>query len=170
VLPPFEDPSERRYVGVISAFYPEKKFGFIKSDEVFSQYGVDTFLSQMEIGNFSVESVVSYKVAINAKGQPQARELQDASQHVQAGGQTWQQAGAGQQDPLSVRYVGQIHHFVPERKFGFIGCDDVKVFFGVETFLSSKEIGNFNNGDTVYFNITLNAKGQPQAHGLAAES
>jgi len=73
------DPSEVRHVGVISAFYPEKKCGFIKSEEVFRQYGVDTFVSQMEIGSFTVNSVVSYRIQMNAKGQPQARELADAA-------------------------------------------------------------------------------------------
>jgi len=71
-------------------------------------------------------------------------------------------------DPLSLRYIGQIHHFVAERKFGFIGNDELKAAFGVETFLSNKEVGDFKNGDVVAFNISMNAKGQPQAHGLDA--
>merc|ERR1711957_1104177 len=73
------DPAEVRYVGVISAFYEAKKCGFIKSEEVFSQYGTDTFVSQMEIGSFTVNSAVSFRIAMNAKGQPQARDLDDAA-------------------------------------------------------------------------------------------
>jgi len=170
------DPSEVRYVGVISAFYPEKKCGFIKSDEVFSQYGVDTFVSQMEIGSFTVNSVVSFRIVTNAKGKPQARDLADGEAHQQQAEQwsqpqqhveQWSQPQQ-QEDPLSVRYIGHIHHFVAERKFGFIGNDELKAAFGVETFLSNKEIGDFKNGDVVAFNITMNKKEQPQAHGLEA--
>lgn len=169
------DPSEVRYLGVISAFYPEKKCGFIKSEEVFRQYGVDTFVSQMEIGSFTVDSVVSFRIAENAKGKPQARDLADGAHQQQA--EQWSEPQQyveqwaepqQQEDPLSVRYIGQIHHFVAERKFGFIGNDELKAAFGVETFLSNKEVLDFKNGDVVSFNISMNAKGQPQAHGLEA--
>merc|ERR1712066_1185797 len=64
-----------RQVGVISCFYPEKKFGFVQCDAVFQQYGVDTFLSDKEIGEFQIGSEISFEMAVNAKGQPQARNL-----------------------------------------------------------------------------------------------
>ena len=54
---------------------------------------------------------------------------------------------------------GSIHHFDPDRKFGFLACDAVTALFGMDTFLSNKEIGNFTNGDMVSFNIALNKQG-----------
>lgn len=167
VLPPPPTSNERRYVGVISAFYPQKKFGFIQCDHVTQEYGADTFLSDKEICSFAVDSIVSFKVAVNAKGQPQARDLLDASAVPSADMANSSGLFTGTEDPLSKRYVGCIHHFVADRRYGFIACDDVKTTFGMDTFLSNKEIGHFNNDDWVSFGITMNAQGKPQAHDLA---
>jgi len=142
---------DTRYTGVISSFYPQRKFGFIKSDQVFLEYGIDTFLSDKELGAFGVDSHVSFQLAVNAQGKPQARDLQDADE----------------QDPLTARYAGCIHHFDPDRKYGFLDCDAAKQLFGMDTFLSNREIGNFTNGDMVSFSISLSKQGKPQAHGLA---
>jgi len=157
--------SDGRYVGTITAFYPERRYGFIKSDEISQQFGTDAFLSDQEVGVFGVDSVVSFRVAVNAKGQPQARELQDASQQDASQQDASQQWGQ-QHDPSGMRYTGTIHNFIPDRHYGFISSSEVTVKFGVDTFLSDKEISIFNNGDTVSFEIALSKQGKPQARNL----
>lgn len=65
-----------RYVGVITNFNAEKRYGFIQCEEVTQLYGKDTFLSDQEIGQCDVGSQISFRVVVNNKGQPQARECQ----------------------------------------------------------------------------------------------
>mmetsp|Transcript_56553 Transcript_56553/g.143065 ORF Transcript_56553/g.143065 Transcript_56553/m.143065 type:complete len:381 (-) Transcript_56553:245-1387(-) len=68
-----EDPT--RYVGVITTFMAERRYGFIQCEEVSKLYGKDTFLSDLEIGQNSVGSSVSFRVVLNRSGQPQARDV-----------------------------------------------------------------------------------------------
>ena len=73
-----------RYIGTITHFYPEKQYGFIKCDEVKKAYGLDTFLSNLELGPFAVGSTVSFTLVVNKHGKPQARLLEAAPQSVAA--------------------------------------------------------------------------------------
>jgi len=68
-----------RYVGEVSAFYPGRKYGFIKSEQVTTEFGIDCFVSASEIGAFDVGSHISFIVTLNKQGKPQARDVQDAS-------------------------------------------------------------------------------------------
>jgi len=68
-----------RYVGDISALYPEKKCGFIKSEQVTIEFGMDCFVSAFELGAFSVGSRIRFTVVLNKQGKPQARDVQEAS-------------------------------------------------------------------------------------------
>merc|ERR1712203_1224150 len=72
-----ENPAQR-YVGEITAFYPEKHFGFIKCDEVYARYDIDTYLSEYEIKEFTVGSRISFRIVLNKNGRPQARDLEAA--------------------------------------------------------------------------------------------
>jgi cold shock CspA family protein len=205
----FERP--KRYTGVISAFLESKRFGFIKSDEVTNEYGMDTFLSDKELGPFQVGSWVTFCLALNKEGKPQARLLEAVAEDEQPAQphmpvyvpppakRPYEQ---GSHDSLAptrkprhvapigaapigaapigafgavatavhcqdTRYVGAIHHFQADRRYGFISCDDVTAMFGMDTFLSNMEIGDFNNGDVVSFSIEVNKQGKPQARQLA---
>merc|ERR1712032_1190868 len=57
--------------------------------------------------------------------------------------------------------------FWPEKHFGFIDCPMLREHFGVDTFLSDKEVGPFTTGSVVSFSIMLNKDGKPQAKLLA---
>jgi len=207
LAPPAHDGvlQEMRYTGTISAFYPAKRYGFIESEEVTQQFGMDAFLSDKEVGPFSVGSFVSFSIAQNKKGCPQARDLRPASTPAEASAlllDSWCRGESENQPspppPTSLlhpsggtgapvgkgsgskgasprvlkvsddRYVGEIKAFYPDRKFGFITCGELKDQFGVDTFLSDKEIGSFTNGDVVSFTVGLNGQGRPQAHDLEA--
>eukprot|EP00445_Apocalathium_hangoei_P035305 CAMPEP_0203952548 /NCGR_PEP_ID=MMETSP0359-20131031/86165_1 /ASSEMBLY_ACC=CAM_ASM_000338 /TAXON_ID=268821 /ORGANISM="Scrippsiella Hangoei, Strain SHTV-5" /LENGTH=199 /DNA_ID=CAMNT_0050885575 /DNA_START=107 /DNA_END=702 /DNA_ORIENTATION=- len=69
----------RRYSGTIATFIPHKAFGFIQSDQASVDFGKDTFVSDKEIGSFSVGDFVSFSVVVNKDNKPQARLLQSAS-------------------------------------------------------------------------------------------
>ena len=84
-----------RFVGVISAVYKSKGYGFIRSDEIFRQYGFDVFVTLAEIVKFDVRSTVSFDLVMNSKGQPQGRNLahdiyhQDTAHCSGRGGLRW---------------------------------------------------------------------------------
>ena len=78
-----QEPSPR-HIGTITHFYPDKQYGFIKCDEVKEAYGLDTFLSNLELGPFAVGSTVSFTLVVNKHGKPQARLLEAAPQSVAA--------------------------------------------------------------------------------------
>ena len=82
-----QEPSPRR-IGTITHFYPDKQYGFIKCDEVKEAYGLDTFLSNLELGPFAVGSTVSFTLVVNKDGKPQARLLR-------AGPNQWRQRQPG---------------------------------------------------------------------------
>mmetsp|Transcript_133646 Transcript_133646/g.236562 ORF Transcript_133646/g.236562 Transcript_133646/m.236562 type:complete len:378 (-) Transcript_133646:103-1236(-) len=200
-----------RLVGTISAFYPEKRFGFIKCDEVTQSFGMDTFLSDQEIAGYTVGSVVSFSVVTNKQGKPQARMLSDPP----PGSQQWQPTGVAQdhlgrtrrswpQEMLQVEeppvkiprimppaaidwpaaseaalasdvtqgldgemvYTGIITAFYEQKHFGFIKSPGATSHFGMDVFLSDKEIGGFSVGSQVSFNIVANKEGKPQARNL----
>lgn len=69
---------DERHYGSIKSFFPEKHFGFIQCEEISASQGCDVFLSDKEIAEFTVGSSVSFAVAFNKQGKPQARDLQPA--------------------------------------------------------------------------------------------
>merc|ERR1712186_133184 len=130
----------------------------ISSEAVSEHFGKDTFLSDLEIGGFKVGDTVSFALAIK-NGKPQARQLQSSFGQTpsQASGWTafgeglsavtpgrWSAGGpqgagfgqAGGEDPT--RYQGTITNFMPEKRFGFIACEEVSKYYGKDTFLSDQ--------------------------------
>ncbi|CAE8592226.1 unnamed protein product, partial [Polarella glacialis] len=80
----------------------EKKFGFIECPELHAVYGRDVFVSDMQIGSFTVGTSVSFVMTIGKTGAPQAQDLQPA---MQARGQfnPPQQQARGQFNPPAVQ-------------------------------------------------------------------
>merc|ERR1712066_850728 len=147
--PPIEQ-SLGRHVGTITCFYPDKRFGFIDCPELKEQTGVDTFLSVFQLGDFSVGNVVSFEVAFNAKGNPQANNL------IAAEGSATNGAPGGAQG----RYYGTITAFYPEKHFGFVQCPELMDIYGKDTFLAEAEIQNLQvpvgPGSYISFDMSLN--------------
>mmetsp|Transcript_100002 Transcript_100002/g.283042 ORF Transcript_100002/g.283042 Transcript_100002/m.283042 type:complete len:357 (+) Transcript_100002:30-1100(+) len=81
-----------RYTGVIKKFSQEKRFGFIECPELWAQFGRDVFLSDVQIGMFTVGSPVSFTLTLNQQGHPQAQGLQDAAGAADGGAAAFQGA------------------------------------------------------------------------------
>lgn len=186
------DPTLNRFVGVIKSFFEDKNFGFIDCAETFAQFGRDVFLSNMQIGPFSVGSTVSFTVTCNTQGHPQAQELEDAmhmgsSEPMERSNASEsrnirnvpepESRGKGLQFPDIVgmltgssaddatRHIGTIKKFDRAKKYGFIECPELKAEFGSDVFLSDKQIGPFDNGNEVSFLFEVKS-GKPQALDL----
>lgn len=78
ILETLEHEPSQRFTGTIKSFNPEKRFGFIDCAEIKAEYGADVFLSDHEIGAFTVGSVVTFSVTLNKDSKPQAKLLEEA--------------------------------------------------------------------------------------------
>jgi len=61
-------------------------------------------------------------------------------------------------------YLGHIITFNQERRYGFISCPEL----GADAFLSDQQLGDFEQGACVVFNVRYNPQGKPQAQNLRA--
>lgn len=167
VLPVSADVSAGRFVGTITSFFPERHYGFISSEAAHSLFGKDTFLSDVEVGQFKVGDVVSFSVMLNKLGRPQARHLQyHTTSNEVLGSNLGFPAMATPAVQEGKRYSGIITTFLPDKKFGFIQSTEVHQLFGKDVFVSDMEIGAFNVGSAVTFRVVLNKQGRPQARDL----
>lgn len=64
-----------RYCGVIKAFDASRGFGFIRCLETYRRFKLDVFLHSSQIARPCIGQHVSFVVSVNARGQPQAKEL-----------------------------------------------------------------------------------------------
>mmetsp|Transcript_128668 Transcript_128668/g.274639 ORF Transcript_128668/g.274639 Transcript_128668/m.274639 type:complete len:727 (-) Transcript_128668:98-2278(-) len=71
-----DEPPQRRLQGYIKYFDDAKGYGFISSQEASYDYGCDVFLHQRQLSGFGVGDQVSFSLHMNAKGKPQAQDLQ----------------------------------------------------------------------------------------------
>jgi len=164
-----------RLVGVIKSFDNAKGFGFIQCDETFHVHQRDVFLSDKQlVEGAMVGAMVSFEVTLNKQGHPQAQNLAPAfvepmvpepvrpPQHrKQPSLQPSQRPPAG-----PGHFIGTVKKFDRAKRFGFIECTELFQQFGRDVFLSDVQIGNFDNGSVVAFQMTLNQQGFPQAQDL----
>eukprot|EP00812_Abedinium_dasypus_P004147 NODE_1515_length_1121_cov_266.260788.p1 GENE.NODE_1515_length_1121_cov_266.260788~~NODE_1515_length_1121_cov_266.260788.p1 ORF type:complete len:303 (+),score=100.03 NODE_1515_length_1121_cov_266.260788:3-911(+) len=73
--PPAAVLTKRRSRGFIKSFSHKSGFGFIECAELHRIFGHDVFLHQNQLGSFSCNSAVSFAVALNKDGKPQAYDL-----------------------------------------------------------------------------------------------
>lgn len=66
----------KRYYGVIKSFDVTKGFGFIECGSLHSIYKRDVFLHRSQIGRCAIGWSVSFSVVLNARGQPQAQNVE----------------------------------------------------------------------------------------------
>mmetsp|Transcript_33154 Transcript_33154/g.77570 ORF Transcript_33154/g.77570 Transcript_33154/m.77570 type:complete len:375 (-) Transcript_33154:183-1307(-) len=68
-----------QFVGTIKSFSAQKGFGFIDCPQTKGHFQNDVYLHNLQIGKFGVGDRVAFTAYLNRKGQPQARDLFDAS-------------------------------------------------------------------------------------------
>ena len=61
-------------------------------------------------------------------------------------------------------YTGVIS--IIDKKFAFIQCAKARSQYGFDVFCPPQALNDRSVGDTVSFDLRLNAKGQPQAHNI----
>mmetsp|Transcript_30301 Transcript_30301/g.54243 ORF Transcript_30301/g.54243 Transcript_30301/m.54243 type:complete len:102 (+) Transcript_30301:1-306(+) len=66
-------------------------------------------------------------------------------------------------------FVGMIKSFNAKNGFGFIVCEALQQQgYSQDVYLHHNQIGDFQPGQTVFFECYLNKKGQPQSMNLQA--
>eukprot|EP00397_Hematodinium_sp_SG-2012_P019754 GEMP01020316.1.p1 GENE.GEMP01020316.1~~GEMP01020316.1.p1 ORF type:complete len:374 (+),score=93.32 GEMP01020316.1:88-1122(+) len=179
-----------RFRGVIKSYSQINGYGFIGGDEIMAHIGKDVFLHQREVTEVTgvtephlpANCTLTFTVNINAKGQPQARDLCfDDHSFLQA------QLGAGTNLPMigsasdlvhgGKRFTGFVRSYSQLKGFGFIGGEEISATFGKDVFLHFREVVSTEvlastqkpyvpTGVWVTFVVTLNQKGQPQARDV----
>jgi HKD family nuclease len=76
---PVDTLESKRYIGKISAFYPAKGYGFIKSPDLLDEMDQDAMVLASEKGTFRVADEVSFQISINGSGKLKAHNLGFAS-------------------------------------------------------------------------------------------
>eukprot|EP00811_Abedinium_folium_P001282 NODE_11171_length_1303_cov_4.365646.p1 GENE.NODE_11171_length_1303_cov_4.365646~~NODE_11171_length_1303_cov_4.365646.p1 ORF type:complete len:324 (+),score=73.01 NODE_11171_length_1303_cov_4.365646:88-1059(+) len=84
VYPPTAVLSERRSCGIIKSFSHQSGFGFIECPELRSSFGNDVFLHKNQLGSFDLGVAVTFAVALNKDGKPQAYDLKQVGPAVRA--------------------------------------------------------------------------------------
>lgn len=77
--PPAKAITERRSIGFVKSFNPDKGFGFIACDELSEVFGNDVFVVAAQLGDIPVGSEVSFAVALNKDNKPQAYDVNPAN-------------------------------------------------------------------------------------------
>lgn len=190
----------QRFRGTVKTYSENNGYGFIGGDEIHEALGKDVFMHQRDITEVTgiarpqvpPGAVVTCTVTMNAKGQPQAKELQFEEQtciqmqqaamnnpqpqpgmmmNNQGGGQPFQYVQNGR------RFKGFVRSFSQINGFGFVGSDEITATFGKDAFLHFRELQplmttekpSLPAGTWVTFTVTLNQKGQPQARDIQFE-
>ena len=69
--------SEERYIGRIKRYQdgPIGGYGFIDCDEVKTRFSRDVYIHKNQVIGFQIGDEVSFTIALNNKGEPQARNV-----------------------------------------------------------------------------------------------
>ncbi|CAE8636762.1 unnamed protein product [Polarella glacialis] len=74
--------------------------------------------------------------------------------------------GAEPEEPVEIRYYGQIRDYNESSGFGFIECAEAKARFGMDTFIHRRQMYSLGKNDKVSFVVIRNGNGQPQARNV----
>lgn len=133
------------YTGVVSCFYADKHYGFIKS----RGFPRDVFVleSVLRDARAGVGASVYFTVAGNNKVC-----------------NLWVLKDKG---PCATRrFSGIVKSIYQRKQYGFIDCIELRNMYGKDTFVLQSQLDSFERGDAVTFNAKLNDAGEPQAIGL----
>lgn len=144
------------YLGLIKSFEKKKGFGFIDCPETYQQFGRDVFIHKKDMGNFKPGIEVTFAIAMNKDGHPQARDV------VRFERMPVQEFPPGPE----AHYLGLIKKFDGERGFGFIDCPEAKHQFGRDVFIHKNQMCDMDVGTEVAFYVEVNKNGHPQARDV----
>eukprot|EP00444_Apocalathium_aciculiferum_P030144 CAMPEP_0183431480 /NCGR_PEP_ID=MMETSP0370-20130417/54845_1 /TAXON_ID=268820 /ORGANISM="Peridinium aciculiferum, Strain PAER-2" /LENGTH=251 /DNA_ID=CAMNT_0025617181 /DNA_START=89 /DNA_END=844 /DNA_ORIENTATION=- len=159
------------FVGVVKEYSTKLGFGFIECAATYGHCKGDVYLHKNQaetksVGLVKVGDIVSFRVEFNAKGRPQARDVDRVGEASVAPSTSDAVSAAAPSKTMSFWFRGIIRNLSAEKGFGFIVCTEATTMFGQDVFLTKKQAtegGGFVNGDTVTFVVELNSNGKPQA-------
>eukprot|EP00446_Apocalathium_sp_SHHI-4_P004295 CAMPEP_0177191234 /NCGR_PEP_ID=MMETSP0367-20130122/21245_1 /TAXON_ID=447022 ORGANISM="Scrippsiella hangoei-like, Strain SHHI-4" /NCGR_SAMPLE_ID=MMETSP0367 /ASSEMBLY_ACC=CAM_ASM_000362 /LENGTH=254 /DNA_ID=CAMNT_0018638929 /DNA_START=62 /DNA_END=826 /DNA_ORIENTATION=+ len=161
------------HVGVVKAYSTKLGFGFIECAATFEHCKYDVYLHQnqaetISAGLVKVGDIVSFRVELNAKGRPQARDVDMVAEASEAPAASAAVSAAAPSTTLSLWFKGIMRSYSTEKGFGFIVCEEATTMFGQDVFLHKRQVkdGGLRNGDTVTFVVELKENGQPQARDV----
>jgi len=141
--------------GTVKSFQPEKKHGYVFCEQVFNNSGQDVYVFQdvLEKGMAGPGDLIAFFVHWSAKGQPQVSNPLLRLSASEGG--------------FALKGI-----FKPGKDgtFGFVQCDETKEICGRDVYVRQElvQAGSFEAGQTVKFNVFLNAQNQPNAEAIEA--
>jgi len=165
----------------------QKGYAFVFCRDLFHLYQADVWVAKENVNGMAVGQSVQFSIKIDNKGRPQAERLSpdEDAEHATALAPATLAGSAsapaaptsavaaldgGLDDDLSddddfMRITGTIKSFSTEHGYGFLTGREAMFRYGRDVFLHSKQIGDFQVGDTVTFAVRIE-KGRPQGYTL----
>lgn len=155
---------------------------FITSPATEDMFGMDTYCPSHMVAGFSVGEEIIFDLMLNLKGQPQASNVRKAGWSTPKPPKSALPAepaldegppsdgldDQSSQDSGLITFSGQILEI--GKKMAFIDNPEIKEQYGNDVFYPSDRLAGFSVGDFVRFELTVNARGQPQARHVHASS
>jgi len=133
-----------------------KNHAFIICPDVEELHGMDTYCPAILALGFSRGEEVEFDLMLK-NGKPQAKNLRRPNGGIASSEDTLQAPG-------EAAFSGTIIEI--GKKMAFIENPEIKAQYGNEVFHPSHLLTGYNAGDVVDFDLTVNAKGQPQARNV----
>ncbi|CAD7966285.1 unnamed protein product [Amoebophrya sp. A120] len=155
-------PADKVFSGVIRTFNANLGYGFITCAVLKDQYDRDVFVHKQQFEGLEVGDQVQFKVSVNAKGQPQAREVTQLKQKEE-------EAAVTPPDGRS-KFTGRLRPFPQDAEYTFLDSEDAaKRFNQADVFVhrshfQESEIESVSEGE-FEFDIVL-VRNRPQARNL----
>jgi uracil-DNA glycosylase len=144
---------QRRLSGKITCYYPEKKYGFIRSETIWRTHRKDVLALASQIGAIGVGSVVTFNVTVQTGG----LRADNVRAEVHTG------------IPAQASFVGIFVAYYPSREYGFIRCSELVCRFGcvAKSILALRsDVSSLDMGDCVTFNVIRKADGRLRATAI----
>mmetsp|Transcript_138081 Transcript_138081/g.441148 ORF Transcript_138081/g.441148 Transcript_138081/m.441148 type:complete len:715 (-) Transcript_138081:89-2233(-) len=161
------------FVGRIKSFSAIDGYGFIECPSVRAQGYRDVFLHNSQVQSFVVGSSVHFTVYLNAKGQPQAKDLQ--ADAVAAAPPSLERVQLPSPSPEAAEqkslgnFVGVVKSFHQANGYGFIASASLRAQgYEADAFLHRSQISTFAEGAAVCFEAYLDTNGRLKARALFA--
>lgn len=142
---------EQCFIGTLRCYNVEKQYGYIASNEVYSQCGTEVyaFSKVLQQAGTGVGDLLCFFLHWSAKGQAQCSSpvlrLSNPNQYVLKG------------------------TFKPtEQGYGFIQCQQTREYFGRDVYVHRDMVGCLQHGQFVSFNIRVTPEWQPSCAAIEA--
>lgn len=162
--------SEKTFRGRVRSFNSGVGYGFIECEMAKNEYKRDVFLHSQQVKerDLKIGDTIEFKIMLNAKKQPQAREISKVTEGASSTQGDPQNEGELVPPPENcAHFEGRIRSFNATQGFGFIASEHALKKFGhQDVFIHKNNLpSRCQPGCMVDFDVTI-IKNRPQARNV----